>query len=295
MQTTPGIKSLQIFAQNYNTSVLSQETYTPQSLLSSFKQLLSSTKQAFSEIKASVNGEISKPAYAAGSTNGFLYHTEFKTVYIAVLEKASGINYTNYAHLKKGRISGGIEMPYKDLVELLIEYSSQRSLWLQLSQYEEMLGLILAQDKSINQTAITRFTNEIKKANAPMQMVLKKLSTSVKDDSKDLVKVSQVIKKASDWDDLIDRCSTLNAGYTDDAMDVQELDVRLRRISGLIDAIIEDTESKSQIKGNSMLLAEISQSTLALAEAVTLRATGIALACESLGCIYETAVAVTQE
>jgi hypothetical protein len=44
-----------------------------------------------------------------------------------------------------------------------------------------------------------------------------------------------------------------------------------------------------------MLLAEISQSTLQLAEAVTLRATGISLVCENLGCIYETAVAVTQE
>lgn len=290
-----GLQKIQDYTQNYSQEVLMKEQYAPSVLLGSFKSLIENVKQAMSEVSTVLTGSTqNKPAYAAAFNNAFLQDKEFKNVFEGLNKKVKEENYTSYSSLKIAKVPSGIEMQYVDVLKLLKDFASKDSLYWQINDYKEMLSKLLTQDQSLMRSSINRYSAVINKNNEPQQHIFNTLKSKIKDADKDFVKVSVVVANASQWPQIYDLSRDVNSWFISDQFDISKINNELKVIAGLIDGIIEELSSKSEVKGNSIVLSELAESTLALANAVTLRANGVILCIETLGCIHETMVAIDQ-
>jgi hypothetical protein len=291
-----GIQKIQDYSSNYSQEVLMREQYTPTVLLSSFKNLIENVKQAMTEVSSVLTGSLNdKPAYAAAFSNAFLTNKEFKNIFEDLNKEVKDKNYTSYSSLKIAKVPSGIEMQYVDILKLLKDFASKDSLYWQINDYKEMLSKLLTQDQSLMRSSINRYSSSINKNNEPQQHIFNTLKSKIKDSDKDFVKVSVVVSNASQWSQIYELASDVNSWFISDQFDISKINNELKIIAGLIDGIIEELSSKTEVKGNSIILSELSESTLALANAVTLRANGVILCIETLGCIHETMVAVNQK
>lgn len=291
-----GLEKIQDYSNNYSQEVLMREQYTPSVLLGSFKSLIDNVKQAVSEVSLVLSGSINnKPVYAASFDNAFLSDKDFKTMFEEITKKVKEENYTSYSSLKIAKIPSGIEMSYVDILKYLKDFASKDSLYWQINDYKEMLSKLLTQDPSLMRSSINRYSSIIKKNNEPQQHIFDVLKTKIKDADKDFVKVSVVVANSAQWPQVYEFARDVNGWFSSDQFDISKINNELNVIASLIDGIIEELSTKTEVKGNSIILSELSESTLALANAVTLRANGIILCIETLGCIYETMVAINQK
>lgn len=290
------LQQLQDFNSVYSQEVLFNERYTPAALLSSFGKLIDITKAAIGEITQKISIDDSKqPAYALGFDNTHLDHNQFKSVFKPLVDEIKELNYTSYSSLKIAKIPSGIEMQYVDLLQKLQDFIYKDSLFWQMDSYKEMLSKLLAQEPSMMKSSIARYSSNMLKSLEPQQHILKQIKDNIKDADKTTVKSSVVVANSAQWQKVFDMAFDLNSGIYGDRFDIQQLNKEIKMIAGLVDGIIEDLNEKTEMKGNGIILSELSNATLALAQAVTLRADGIILCLETLGCIHETMVAISQE
>lgn len=290
------IDKLENFRKNYSQEVLLQERYTPASLLNSFNSLINTVKGAIVEINQKVVGPMDKkPAYAAGFNSSILNNNEFKNIFENLAEKVASYNYTAYASLKKAKVPSGIEDKYINTLQSLETFTNQNSLYGQIEEYKELLSKLLSQDSSVMKSSIARYSMSINKSIEPQQRVLDLLKSKVVNADRDFVKVSVVVSNASDWEKVYSKCLDLNWALGADTYDISKINSELKIIATLIDAIIEELSTQQGMNGSSLILSEISESTLALAKAVTMRANGLSLCLDTLGCIHETMTAIVQD
>ncbi len=289
------VEQLINFNRHYSQEVLLAEQYSPAALLSSFKSLIQTTKDAVDEITNTFNTKKKAPAYTLGFDKTFIDHNQFKGVFKPLIDEVKEYSYTSYASLKKAKVPSGIELPYVKTLEYLSDYTNVDSLWMQLDEYKEMLSKFVSQDSSMMRSSINRYSQKMQKSNAPQQAILAQLKEHVKNADLEFVKVSSVLENASQWDTIYEKAYDINSGFNNDKYDIEKINQELKVIGSLIDGIIDDLQSKKEIKGNAIVLSELSQATIALATAVTLRADGITLALDTLGCIHETMTAIVQD
>lgn len=290
-----GIEQLQHFSKHYSQEVLLTERYSPTALLSSFKGLINSAKDAVSEITNSFNQSQKAPAYTLGFDKTFLDHNQFRDVFLPLTDQVKVFAYTDYAALKKAKVPSGIELHYVETLAYLLDYTYKESLYQQLEEYKEMLSKFVSQDPTLMRSSINRYAEKMKKTIEPQQDILANLKKHIKNADKDFVKVSVVVANSAQWDKVYDQCFSLNRSLGTDKYDIDKINQELKIIGAMIDGIIDDLQSKKEIKGNAIILSELSEATLALATAVTLRADGITLSLETLGCIHETMSAIVQD
>ena len=272
------------YISNYSQETLMSERYTPASLMSSIVDVLGKSKGVFTELVESIKMPFGRPSFEIGKDS--LNYDEYKKLLDNSHDKIKNIKYTSYNNLKIARIPSGIEMNYEFLLKEIHSISFINDEY--FKQYEKLLGGIISKDPSVLNSSTAKLSEQLIKHNAVSNKRISNISKFGKDASKDITKVSTVVANAGQWGNVVNECENVyRTEYS-----VSYYKDRIEKLESLIDNAIAVLKESGDIKGSQMILSELSNSTLGLAQMVQNYAYKLGITIETLGCIHETMAAI---